>query len=254
MTSRLAFAAHATTLACALCVGSAHAQGKPLDDAELSGVWGQALLDLTNTSQGGYDFSRITLNADITLSASLSGLKLGTQANGTSDIDIGTLNFGRSDLGDAGRTVSITDPYFEWVYSGTAGSADRQVVGMRMGFGGISGDVGLMMNTVSGALTIDTPSGVATSLGSQSTALTGCSGACTIPLNQIGGVTAGTSDGASRDFFLSILKTALTYPTTNAALGAPAPSQAGFWLNWTDRLNALNTTGIVPPNVPKIGP
>ena len=34
----------------------------------------------------------------------------------------------------------------------------------------------------------------------------------------------------------------------------PATAQAGFWLNWTDRLNALNTTGLVPPNVPKIGP
>ena len=30
--------------------------------------------------------------------------------------------------------------------------------------------------------------------------------------------------------------------------------QAGFWMNWTDRLNAINTTGTVPPNVPKIGP
>jgi hypothetical protein len=258
MNSRLASAAHITTLACALCVGSAHAQGKPalkpLDDAELSGVWGQALLDLTNTTLNGYDFSRLTLNADITLSASLGGLKLGTQSNGASDIDIATLNFGRSDLGDASRTVAITDPYFEWVYSGAAGSADRQVVGMRVGFGGISGDVGLMMNTVSGALTINTPSGQATSLGSQSTSLTGCSGACTIALNQVGGVTAGDSNGASRDFFLSILKSAVTYPTTNAALGAPATAQAGFWLNWTDRLNALNTTGLVPPNVPKIGP
>jgi hypothetical protein len=253
MNSRTALAIHATTLACALVAGSAHAQGKPLDDAELSGVWGQALLDLTNTTLNGYDFSRLTLNADITMSASLTGLKLGTQANGTSDIDITTLNFGRSDLGDAQRTVAITDPYFEWVYSGTAGSADRQVVGMRVGFGGITGDVGLAMNTVSGALTINTPSGTATSLGSQSTSLTSCSGTCTIALNQIGGVTAGDSNGASRDFFLSILKTALTYPTT-PGLAAPATSQAGFWLNWTDRLNALNTTGLVPPNVAKIGP
>ena len=245
-------------LACALLVGSAHAQDKPklkpLDDAELSGVWGQALLDLTNTSQSGYDFSRITLNADITMSSSLSGLVLGTHADGTSDINISTLNFGRSDLDDAHRTVAITNPYFEWVYSGTAAAGDRQVVGMRLGFGGISGDVGLLMNTVSGALTITTPSGQMSSVGSQQTALTGCSGACTTALNQIGGVTAGTSDGASRDFFLSVLKNALTYPTANSALGAPATSQAGFWMNWTDRLNAINTTGTVPPNVPKIGP
>ena len=258
MNDRLAFAATTTALACALAAGSAHAQGKPdlkpLDDAELSGVWGQALLDLTNTSQGGYDFSRITLNADITMSASLSGLVLGTHADGSSDINISTLNFGRSDASDAQRTVAITNPYFEWVYSGSAAAGNQQVVGMRIGFGGIAGDVGLMMNTVSGALTINTPSGTMSAVGSLQTALTGCSGTCTTALNQIGGVTAGNSDGASRDFFLSILKSAVTWPTTNAALGASTTAQAGFWLNWTDRLNAINTTGTTLPNVPKIGP
>jgi hypothetical protein len=258
MKSRLVLAAPLVTLACALFAGSAQAQDKPamkpLADAELSGVWGQALLDLANTSVNGYDFSRVTLNADIKLSTTLTGLKLGTQASGTSDIDITTLNLGRSDLDDAHRTVAITNPYFEWVYSGTAVAGDRQVVGMRVGFGGIAGDVGLAMNTVSGSLSLSTPSGQATSLGSQQTALTSCSGTCTIALNQIGGVTAGTTDGASRDFFLSILKSAVTWPTTNAAVGAPATAQAGFWLNWTDRLAALNTTGTVPPNVPKIGP
>jgi len=260
MTTRPVLAAHATLIACALLVGSAHAQDsgkprlKPLDDAELSGVYGQALLDLTNTTQGGYDFSRITLSADITMSSTLNGLVLGRHADGTTDIDISTLRFGRSDLDDAHRTVAIANPYFEWVYSGSAATGDRQVVGMRVGFGGITGDVGLLMNTVNGSLTINTPSGPMSSLGSQSTALTGCSGSCSLALNQIGGVTAGTVDGASRDFFLSILKSAVSYPTTNAAVGAPATSQAGFWMNWTDRLNAINTTGTVPPNVPKIGP
>ncbi|MDP9126042.1 MAG: hypothetical protein M3N82_15830 [Pseudomonadota bacterium] len=265
MHSRLALAAPPVTLACALFVGSVQAQDKPamkpLADAELSGVWGQALLDLTNTTSGGYDFSRLTLKADIAMSATLTGLKLGTHADGTSDIDITSLNFGRSDLGDAHRTVAITNPYFEWVYSGSAAAGDRQVVGMRVGFGGIAGDVGLAMNTVSGSLSLSTSAGqspAATqlrSVGSQQTALTGCSGTCSVALNQIGGVTAGSAtDGASRDFFLSILKSAVTYPTTNAAVGAPAVAQAGFWLNWTDHLAALNTTGITPPNVPKIGP
>jgi hypothetical protein len=257
MRTRLALAA-ATTLATALFVAPVQAQDKPalkpLDDTELSGVWGQALLDLTNTTLNGYDFSRLTLNADITLSASLSGLKLGTQSNGLSDVDISTLNFGRSDATDAQRTVAITDPYFEWVYSGSAAAGDRQVVGMRIGFGGIAGDVGLLMNTVSGSLSLTTAAGQVSATGSQLSSLTGCSGSCNVALNQIGGVTAGNSDGASRDFFLSILKAAVTYPTTNAALGTSATAQAGFWLNWTDRLTALNTTGSVPPNVPKIGP
>jgi hypothetical protein len=253
----LAFLALAATLlgfAAPAC-----AQGKPMDDAALSETWGQALLDLTNTSQGGYDFSRITLNADITMSSSLKGLVLGTHADGTSDINISTLNFGRSDASEAQRTVAIANPYFEWVYSGTAAAGDRQVVGMRIGFGGITGDVGLMMNTVSGALTISTPAGATpagpmSGVGSQLTTLSGCGGACTAALNQIGGVTAGNAtDGPSRDFFLSILKAAVTYPTT-PGLAAPATAQAGFWMNWTDRLAALNTSGTVPPNVPKIGP
>ena len=257
MNTRLALAA-ATSLATALFVASAQAQDKPplrpLDDTELSGVWGQALLALTNTRVNGTDFSRLTLNADITLSATLGGLKLGTRADGTSDIDITSLNFGRSDAGDARRTVAITDPYFEWVYSGSPATGDRQVVGMRLGFGGIAGDVGLLMNTVSGSLSLATPSGQVSGTGAQLTALGGCGGGCNVALNQIGGVTAGNADGASRDFFLSILKAAVTYPAANAALGASAQAQAGFWLNWTDRLAALNTTGTTPPNVPKIGP
>ena len=250
MTYRLASTA-ATTLALALSAASVQAQDKPplkpLDDAELSGVWGQALLDLTNTSQNGYDFSRLTLNADINLSASLSGLKLGTQASGTSDIDISTLNFGRSDAGDAKRTVAITDPYFEWVYSGSAATGDRQVVGMRIGFGSISGDVGLLMNTVSGSLSLTTPNGTVAGTGSQLTSLTNTSTGASAALNQLAGVTADNS----RDFFLSILKSAVTYPTTSGLTSAQA--QAGFWLNWTDHLAALSGT-TPPPNVPKSGP
>jgi len=259
-------AVSAALVAAALLAGAhdACAQGKPLDDAELSSTWGQALLDLTNTTQGGYEFSKITLNADITMSTTLTGLKLGNYtANGSAgtDLDISRLSFGRSDSTEDKRTVAITNPFFEWVYTGTAGSADRQVVGMRLGFGGISGDVGLQMNAVSGSLSIDTSTSTdpnhqpqnATVNGQRVTSFGGCP-TCTMPLSQIGGVTAGDANGASRDFFISLLKTALTFPNSPAMTTAPAQSQAGFWLNWTDRLQALNTTGLVPPNVPKIGP
>jgi len=238
------------TVAASLLAASALAcaQGKPMDDAALSDTWGQALIDLTNTTTDGYQFSRLTFNADISLSANLSGLKLGTSASGTSDIDISTLNFGRSDSTAAARTVSITNPYFEWVYSGDAGSASRQVVGMRLGFSSISGDVGLLMNTVSGSLSVSTSSGTVSGTGSQLTSLSGSSG--TVALSSIGGVTASDS----RDFFVSVLKTALTWPTATTGMSASAQAQAGFWLNWTNNLTALNTTGYVPPNVAKIGP
>ncbi|MGN6528983.1 MAG: hypothetical protein ACTHL8_21525 [Burkholderiaceae bacterium] len=232
-------------------VAPARALGVPMDDQALSDTWGQALLDLTNTTDGQYQFSRLTFNADVTLSMNLNGLKLGTQANGTSDIDIATMNFGRSDATDAQRTVAISKPYFEWVYSGTAGSADRQVVGMRLGFGSMTGDLGLSMNTVSGALSFASPDGTTTysANGKGTTTLASSSGG-SLALNQVGGVTAD----ASRDFFISVLKSAVAFPSTDASMAAPAQSQAGFWMNWTDRLKAINTTGQTLPNVPKIGP
>ena len=51
--------------------------------------------------------------------------------------------------------MSVTDPYVEFVYRNVANSATREVVGMRLGFGGIQGDIGLQMNAVSGSLLID---------------------------------------------------------------------------------------------------
>ena len=60
-----------------------------------------------------------------------------------------------------------------------------------------------------------------------------------VKLSDLAGVKAGDSSGASRDFFISVLKTAVNFPTTNAALTASATAQAGFWLNWRDRLSAV---------------
>jgi len=234
---------------------------EPLDDAALSDTWGQALLSLATTNYQGMDFTRLTLGADISLSANFNGLRLGEYAwsprNATgADIDIGTLRFGRSDGTAAQRTVSITDPYFEFVTSGSGSS--QQVVGMRFGFGGISGDVGTTMNVVSGSLLID--AGAAGTVDSRNDTLGGkrwdgttcvSSASCTLALSQIGGLHAGTADGASRDFFLAIQNQAVNYPSLVAGLAAPDTAQAGVWLNWRDRLSALNTTGTVPPNTGK---
>ncbi|MFT3858049.1 MAG: hypothetical protein QM742_11325 [Aquabacterium sp.] len=250
-------------LACWLLLaghGMARAQGTPIDDEALADVWGQALFSLANTSLGGYDFSRITVNADMKLNLNLSDVRLGeydsTVRQGTgADIDIARMQFGRSDGTLAQRVVSVIDPYVEFVYRNAGDAATREVVGMRLGFGGIQGDIGLRMNAVSGSLLID--AGSAGSVDSRLDTLGGkrwdgttCANAasCQIALSQIGGVTAGNADGPSRDFFISVLKQALVFPTTNAAVGAPDQAMAGFWLNWRDRLSALNVNGSVPAN------
>lgn len=249
------------SLCLALATGlSARAQGVPIDDEALADVWGQALFSLSNTSENGYDFSRVTLNADVKLNANLNGIRLGEYTSairqGTgADIDIAALQFGRTDGTLAQRTVSVTDPYVEFVYRNVGNSSTREVVGMRLGFGGIQGDIGLRLNAVSGSLLIDAGSnGTIDSrqdpLGGKRWDGTACTTAasCQLALSQIGGVTAGNASGASRDFFISILKSAVTFPTQAATGVAPDQAMAGFWLNWRDRLSALNVRGAMPPN------
>ncbi|HJW12934.1 MAG TPA: hypothetical protein VJ598_14155 [Albitalea sp.] len=254
-----------TRLVLAACLAAAlpaHGQGIPMVDQDLSEVWGQALLNLTNTSLNGYDFSRITLGADIQLNANFSNVRLGEYSyaarNATgADIDIGLLRFGRSDGTEAQRTVNISDPYFEFVYKNTGDAATREVVGMRLGFGSIQGDLGVQLNAVSGSLLIN--AGAAGSIDSHNDPLggkrwdgTGCAaGLCPIALSQIGTLTAGDANGASRDFFISVLKQAVQFPTVNAAVGASDPALAGFWLNWRDRLSASSINQPPPPNLPK---
>jgi hypothetical protein len=230
-----------------LAAGMVRAQGVPIDDEALADVWGQALFSLTNTQENGYDFSRITINADIKLNANLGGLRLGEYSyasrNGTgADIDISRLSLGSLDGSAATRsTVAITDPYIEFAYNGTG--TTREVVGMRLGFGGIKGDVGLVMNSVSGSLLVDAgargtidSSNDTTGLGKRWDGATCGTASCAVNFAQISGVTAGNASGASRDFFLSILKSNVTFPAVNGVVTPEA--MAGFWMNWRDRLTA----------------
>ena len=253
-----------TALATLAAAPAVRATPTALPDEDLGGVWGQALLSLSNTQLGGLDFSRLTIGGDLRLSANFTQLRLGeyayTERNGTgADIDLGVLRFGRSDAGEAARTVTLTNPYLEFVWSGSG--ATRQVVGMRLGAEGVSGAIGLQMNSVSGSLLID--AGAAGTIDSRHDPLggkrwdgSGCTVAsdCPLSLSQIGALQAGNADGASRDFFLSVLRQAVVFPTVGSAPSAPDAALAGFWLNWRDRLSAINTSGSVPPNTAKTGP
>lgn len=248
--------------ALACCTLTASAQMQPLSEEELSNTRGQGLVALTNTSLGGYDFSKIALDADISLSANLRNMRLGEYTYGPrngsgADIDIGLMQFGRSDGTDAQRLVHISNPYFEFVYKNAADGASREAVGMRFGFEGISGDIGLKVNSLSGSMRVTgvAADGSAVLLDSHTDTLGGkrWDGACTapcLPLAQLGGVTAGDAAGPSRDFWISVLKTGVQFPS---AAGVPASdaAQAGIWMNWRDKLQALNTSGLVPPNLPK---
>lgn len=234
---------------------SASAQMKPMSDTELSSVSGQGMFTVSNSSYNGFDFTRIGLDADVTLNANLSNIRLGqynyAQRNGTgADIDISTLNFGRSDGTAANRLVQITNPYFEFVYQNDATSGQRQIVGMRLGFDGISGDIGTKIAALSGSVLIN--GGAAGNIDSNNDPLggkrwDGTSTANGLSLAQVGGVTAGDANGPSRDFWISVLKAPVQF---QAAPGMPGltEAQAGIWLNWRDKLAVLNLSGSVPLN------
>lgn len=249
--------ASALAALCLLLPGAASAQMKPLSDAELSSVTGQGVFTVSHASYNGFDFTRIGLDADLTLNANLSGIRLGeypyAQRNGSgADIDIGALNFGRSDGTAANRLVQITNPYFEFVYQNDATSGQRQIVGVRLGFDGIAGDIGTRIAALSGSVLIN--AGAAGSIDSNNDPLggkrwDGSSSANALSFAQVGGVTAGDASGPSRDFWISVLKAPVQF---QSAPGMPAltQAQAGIWLNWRDKLTALNLTGAVPPNNP----
>jgi hypothetical protein len=233
-----------------LCAGSAWGQLRALSEEELSATHGQGLIAIHNTSFGGFDFTRIELGADVTLNANFQNIRLGEYAyaprNGTGvDIDMPLLQFGRSDAGDAQRLVQITNPYFEFVYRNVGDAATREVVGMRFGFDSISGDLGLRIAILSGSMLVDADAG-----GGKR-----WDGACAAPclaLSQLGGVRAGDASGGSRDFWMSVLKTNVQFPAPPGSAQVPDMAQAGFWLNWRDRLSAISVNGTPPPNLPLV--
>ncbi|RZI40470.1 hypothetical protein EGT07_22780 [Herbaspirillum sp. HC18] len=237
------------------CAGQASAQLRPLSESELSAQHAQGLLELSNSSANGFDFTRLALGADVTLNANFRNVRLGeynySTRNGTgADIDMPLLQFGRSDGTAAQRLVQISNPYLEFVYRNAADPATREVVGVRFGFDGISGDVGLTLSALSGSMRVD--GGAAGVLDSRSDPGGGkrWDGSCTAPcLNfaQLGGVRAGDASGPSRDFWISALKTAVQFQAPSGTTQVPDMAQAGLWLNWRDKLAAISTTP--PPNL-----
>lgn len=244
-------------LVAGLMAATAQAQGLPLSDEALSAVNGQGLLGpgpglalslgLNNTAFGGLDFTRVTVKADINLNANFRNITLG-EYNAGADIDIPLLQFGRSDGTEAQRLVQLTDPYLEVVYRGAADAANREIIGLRLGFGGVAGDLGLRGLVLSGSVRVDGGAEGAFDINGRRLNGSGCTEPC-LTLPELGGVRAGDAAGPSTDLWLAVLKTDVQFPTPAGGV-APNLALAGFWLNWRDKLTALNVNLPPPPNLP----
>jgi hypothetical protein len=235
-------------------VGAAWGGGTELSESELAAVNGQGVLAFSNSSYNGFDFSNVALAADVSFNANFKNISLGqypyTPLNGTgADISIALLQFGRSDASEAQRLVQISNPYFEFVYNNAGGDGNRQIVGVRLGFDGIAGDLGLKASSISGSMLINGGANGQLDATGKRWDNSACAAPC-LTLAQIGGVRAGDASGPSRDFWISMLSEPVQFQAP-AGSGLPLPpiAQAGFWLNWRDRLSALNIDGVVPPNL-----
>jgi hypothetical protein len=52
-----------------------------------------------------------------------------------------------------------------------------------------------------------------------------------------------------------VLKTGVQFQAPPGTTQLPDVAQAGVWLNWRDKLTALSTNGVTPPNVaPAVAP
>lgn len=218
----------------------------------MSEVNAQGLFILENSNYGGLDFSKIALDADVDLSANFRNVLLGTNTTpGTnttvSDIHISDMQFGRSDgvgFSEANRLVKISNPYIQFVYEKSL-SAPTKVVGIRIGFDEISGDVGFVGKVISGSMRIDAtniPGGSIIDVKGQKLGL-GCPSipAACVGFEKIGAITAGDNIGPSRDFWISALMQPVQFKAP-AGLADPPIAQAGYWLNWRDKLIALSAT------------
>jgi hypothetical protein len=254
--ARLA-AAFVLALTCAI---PAWAQMHAMSEDELSDTRGQGLIDLSNSSLNGFDFTRISFGADVQLNANFNNIRLGQYTSATNngtgaDIDISALQFGRTDGTAAQRVVNITNPYIEFVYRNTSDATQREIVGMRFGFGTIAGDVGLKINSLSGSILVNggtagvldshtDPNGGMRWDGSCGSAATSC-----LSFSQLGAVQAGDATGPSRDFWMSVLKMPVQFQAPSGLAQVPDVAQAGFWMNWRDKLTATSVNGVLPPNI-----
>lgn len=263
---------HFAFLACAglLCVASVHARRVSLTDHEMSEVNARGVLFLENiVNYDGLDFSTVAINADVTLNANFKNISLGTYlrqgSNSNTDINISALQFGRSaatangvKFEEANRLVEISNPYIQFVYDNKSGP--KQMVGVRLGFDSIKGDIGFAANVISGSMYVDGKdlTGVNSVLDATGTRWSGSNKPCTtsscptyLNLSDIGAIRAGDANGPSRDFWISVLMKPVNFPPPTKwpdgpQQTAPQTAEAGYWLNWRDKLVALSAS--LPPN------
>lgn len=258
-----------------ISLGHAHAASlSPLttlaeiSDAELAEVSGQALIgvqkrigDGSMNGQSGYTFTRVTIGASIAVNANIELLELGNYPIPSEDghfwnvdgkdADIKATNVSFGCISCPGEEdMTMENPYVEFAYKND-GSANRRLVGVRIGFdqlnGWLSGNLESLSGNLSGELCFFGSVGCIPggSHGPRSANLTGnVLVDAKIPWEVLHALPIGNvgNGGPARNFYFGFQTQQLNYPKNGN--GPQRTAQPGFWINLEDGLNLTLSTGV----------
>lgn len=220
---------------------------KPISEAEMSQVQGQAMIAVDRMAGVNHQFTRVTMGMDAEIQANIDTVALGETASGT-DLDVAHLSLGHIARDDTrvqidGQTYNIgdivpfvgADPYFELA------ELNGEVVGFRFGLnrarGTLSGDIasfsgnlGLQIEDDAGnvsAATLFDATTQATNYQATHVGLAGdttdcASGVQCAPLSNLKSLNIGTDNGDgtvgfTEDFFLAFQKEAVDWQNVDGS-------------------------------------
>lgn len=128
------------------------AQLVPIDETELSGMTGQAFINLDHSSSGGLDFTKVSLGLDVKTSLNSDLLDVGNYDNG-SDIRIKDFALGNIEADGSITPFEIRDPFIELAFE--QDGSKQNIVGVRLGFGGAKGALSGTIESLSGNINVE---------------------------------------------------------------------------------------------------
>jgi len=132
----------------------------PIDEAELSGMTGQAFVNIDHTPSivdSNVDFTKLTFGLEVKTSLNSDLLELGRypRAGETNPADIRITDFALGHIDSDGKIVpfEITDPFIELAFDNTNGN--ENLVGVRLGFGGALGKLSGNIESLTGNVDVN---------------------------------------------------------------------------------------------------
>lgn len=240
-----------------------------ISDEELAEVCGQALItvqkrigDGSFNGDSGLTFTRIAIGAKIEVNANIEHLELGNypipyedghlwNVDGkNADIKATNVSFGCISC-PGEEDMVMEDPFVEFAYKND-GTANRKLVGVRIGFDKLSGWLSGNLESLSGDLSGELclfgsfaciPGG---SHGPRSGNLTGSALgiSASIPWRILHALPIGNVGNGSeaRNFYFGFQSQNLNYPKNGN--GPQEVAKPGFWINLEDGLNLTLSSGI----------